>query len=521
MKKYCNKINMRKIVLYSALLTSLISCSDLEEDPEGILVAPETFFKTTENLESAVNAAYSFVASEEFWGRKLTLSLLLRGDMATIGDQTTSARRIEVDQFRMDATNGMVSSIWPRSFNIITAANNAISAINLVDASQADKDRIEGEARFIRAFTYYHLVRVFGEVPFIESVPASPGDILELTKNSVDDVYAKIIEDLNRAKELLPDNRDIRSRPSSGSASAYLASVYLTRGEMQLAYDEAKSIIENKGNFGYDLEVDFQNLFDATKQDAPEKIFSIEFKGNDVVTGNIGQDFLAPVTGLRGFPGGEGWSVAVPTVEVFNSFDNEDYRRDVSFITSYEITEEGANGIDQLVTIPWQDFGRANRAVSRPHIAKYFRFPGSAGNNNRDSDHNYIAMRYAEVLLIAAEASNELFGPTAEAEGYINEIRTRARNAAGVQNNTPVNISVTGVSQSLFKEIILEERRIELAFEFKRWYDILRLNIGEEAFSSNGLEPQNNFDIIRDKLFPLPGDELDRVPTLLPQNPGY
>ncbi len=520
MKKY-NIINIKKIVFFTTLFASLLSCSDLEEDPEGILVSPETFFKTTENLESAVNAAYSFVASEELWGRRLTLSLLLRGDMVTIGDQTTSARRIEVDQFRMTSGNEMVSSIWPRSFNIITSANNALSAIDLVDASQTEKERIEGQARFIRAFAYYHLVRVFGEVPFLDSVPTSANDILGISKSSVPEIYAKIIEDLKIAKELLPQNVDFRSRPSSGTASAYLASVYLTQGEWQLAYDEATSIINNKGSFGYDLEADFQNLFDATKQDAPEKIFSIEFKGNDVVTGNIGQDFLAPVTGLRGFPDQEGWSVAVPSLRVFDSFEEGDYRRDVSFITSYEISEPNDEGVPVSVTIPWQDFGRANRAVSRPHIAKYFRFPGNAGRNNRDSDHNYIAMRYAEVLLIAAEASNELFGPTAEAEGYINEIRTRARNAAGVQNAIPANISITGISQALFKEMILEERRIELAFEFKRWYDLLRLNIAQDSFGPDGFDPQSNFDINRDLLYPLPGDELDRIPSLLPQNPGY
>lgn len=513
---------MKKIVLLTGLLALLTSCSDLEEDTSGIIVAPDNFFSRTENLESAVNAAYSFAASEEFWGRRLTLSLLLRGDMVTIGDPTTSGRRIEVDQFRMDPSNAMVSSIWPRSFNIITAANNAIEGRSLVEGTQEDLDRLEGEARFIRAFTYYHLVRLFGEVPFIDSVPSAPEEVQNITKSSVADIYTEIINDLRLAKELLPDTNQFRSRPSSGAASAYLASVYLTQGEWQLAYDEAKSIIDNKGTFGYDLAADYQSLFDANQGDAPEKIFAIEFVGQDVASGNIGQDFLAPITGLRGFPVQPGWSVAVPSIDVFDSFEDGDYRKEVSFITSYDLTETDANGVSQTTTIPWQNFERADRAVNRPHIAKYFLFPGTAGANNRDSGHNYIAMRYAEVLLIAAEASNELFGPTAEAIGYVNEIKERARNgAAGSSPSTiPADLS-SNLSQDSFREAIFEERRIELAFEFKRWYDVKRLEIGNEVFGPNGFDPQANFNAARDYLYPLPGDELSRVPSLLPQNPMY
>lgn len=516
---------MKKIVLISALLASIVGCTDLKEDPDGIIVAPDNFFQRTQNLESAVNAAYSFAASEEFWGRRLTLSLLLRGDMVTIGDPTTSARRIEVDQFRMDPSNGMVSSIWPRSFNIIAAANNALSNANSVTGASADIERLEGEARFIRAFTYYHLVRLFGEVPYIDRVPNSPGDVLNIPKSSVPVIYENIINDLKLAKELLPNTlRDnmSRSRPSSGTASAYLASVYLTLKEYQLAYDEAKNVIDNKGSFGYDLAPDFQSLFDANQNDAPEKIFSIEFRGQDVISGNIGQDFVAPVTGLRGFPGTEGWSVAVPNISVYDSFEDGDYRKEVSFITSYDLTETDANGVEQTVTIPWQNFTRANRAVDRPHIAKYFLFPGAAGANNRDSEHNYIAMRYAEVLLIAAEAGNELFGPTAETIGYINEIRQRARN--GAPGSTPSAIPAdlpSNLNQASFRDAVLEERRIELAFEFKRWYDVKRLDIGNEVFGSNGFDPQSNFNPARDYLFPLPGDDLSRVPSLAPQNPGY
>ncbi|MFD2563916.1 RagB/SusD family nutrient uptake outer membrane protein [Aquimarina rubra] len=500
---------MKKIIFTLVIATIMIGCTDLEEEPIGVL-APESFFNTTDDLQAAVNGSYSYIASEEFWGRKLTLSLLLRGDMVTIGDMTTSGRRIEVDEFRLNGDNGMITNFWPRSYAIIGSANYAIEGAASVQASNEVKNAIVAQARFVRAFTYYHLVRTFGEIPYIDFAVREAETLSSISKTPVDEIYQNIIEDLEYAKTWLPDQQPFRSMPSKGTAASYLASVHLTIGNWQDAYDEATFVINNKGRFGYDLEADFQDLFDATKADGlVEHIFAIDFKGADA-TSNISRDYLASVTGMRG-PANEGWSVAVPTVAVFDSFDDSDYRKAVSFDT--EAVFDG-------VLVPWQDFGTANRGVSRPHIAKYYRFPGTAGNNNRDSDHNYGAMRYAEVLLIAAEASNELSGPTGEAVDYVNQIRARARNAAGTMNSFPEDINA-GLSKDAFRDVILEERRIELAFEFKRWYDIKRLNLGMEVFGPTSLEPQPNFDATRDYLFPLPNDELGRNPNLLPQNPGY
>jgi hypothetical protein len=135
---------------------------------------------------------------------------------------------------------------------------------------------------------------------------------------------------------------------------------------------------------------------------------------------------------------------------------------------------------------------------------------------------NYIAFRYAEILLIAAEALAEVTGgPNAESIGYINEIRARARNEAGAPNSFPPDV-MPGMDKGQFIDWVLEERRLELAFEFKRWYDIKRRRLGEEVFTEpNSLEPHPNFDPNRDYLMPLPRVELDVNPNLAPQNPGY
>lgn len=506
----------RLFYLCMSSLLLIAGCTDLEENPEGFL-SPTGFVKTTEDLQAIVNGSYSYLASEEFTGRKMCLSLLLRGDMCTIGDPTTPSRRQEVDQFAMTSTNGMVSAFWPRGYAIIGNANTAIAAAEFVEADEAAVNAIVGQARFIRAYTYYHLVRIFGDVPYIDFAVTDPAQIEGITRTPTAQVYEGIKEDLEYAKQWLPNTQPFRSLPSKGSAAAYLASVHLTLGEWQQAYDEAKFVIDNSGSFDYSLEADFQNLFvgGPVQEGLKETVFSVDFKGgdqNDANPGNLSRDYMASVTGPRGSISGaaEGWSVAVPTIEVFESFDDNDYRKKVSFITEM-IDGDGA-------LVQWPDFGNYSRNVPRPHIAKYYRFPGESSNNGRDSDYNYAVMRYAEVLLIAAEALNEISGPTGEAYGYVNQVRARARNTPDGVSAFPEDIA-SGLSKDQFRDAVIEERRIELAFEFKRWYDQKRRGLFG-SFQPGGLDPQPNFTVSRDVLFPLPILELNNSPGIT-QNPGY
>ena len=518
------KINIKTLLILCAGLF-IFSCEDLNEEPVGLLI-PEGFYQTPADVVYGLNGAYSAIASEELWGRKLTLSLLLRGDLADIGDPTTSSRRIQVNEFQMDATNGMVEALWPRAYEALATVNSAIEGAQQIDATQETKDALIAEGYFIRAFVHYHLVRLFGEIPYMNFLIKDPDEAYGLDETPVDQVYAGIISDLQFAKNYLPDRQNFRSRPGKGTAAGLLASVYLTRGQYQDAFDEAKYVIDNKDLFGLGLTPEFQNLFDATLIDDPanaqELLFAIDFRGQDESSrsgaGNYTRDYLASVTGPRGderFENGEGWSVAVPALKVYTSWDPRDYRRDVSFDT---VTIMG----DTLTH--YQYWNQASRGVERPHIAKYFRAFGQAGLNGRDSDHNYAALRYAEVLLIAAEALNEVNnGPSLEAESYINQIRERARRELDSDpandREFPADV-ISGLSKEDFLDLVLQERRFELAFEFKRWYDIKRRRFGEEAFGSNGLEQQPNFNPARDYLFPKPQSDLNLNPNL-DQNDEY
>jgi len=501
-------------IFITALMLGIFACTDLEEEPVGLL-APEAFFKTSADVETAVLGAYAHIANEQFYGRKLVLSLLLRGDMADIGDRNTPGRRQQVNDFNMDSNNGMVTAFWPRAYKIIGAANAGIAGAEIVRSSGESSavDALEGEARFLRAFAYYHLVRIFGDLPYIDFFINNPEEIKEISKTSEAEVYQSIIADLEFAKANLPDTYGgLRSRPTRGTAAAYLASVHLTLGNNQEAYDEAKFVIDNKDLFGYALMDDFAELFNGAMADGlSEHVFIVDFLGNITGSDNQQTDWMGPITGIRSVrlnDTNSGWSVAVPNFNVFETWDDRDYRKEVSFIDSAFI-DDVLVGYDQFAP---------NHGSPRPHIGKYWAVCGDSRGDCGQSDNNYSAMRYAEVLLIAAEAANNIGGRDTEVMDYVNQIRTRARNWAGTLTDFPADL--TGGED--MTEVIREERRLELAFEYKRWYDIKRWNIGDEVFKgANSLELHESFDASRDYYFPLPQDELDRNVNLLPQNPGY
>lgn len=509
-----NKNEHMKSIIHKSvtimLLMALVSCADLDEKPVGIL-APQGFFKTPKDVQTAIFGAYGWIASEPLWGRQFVAAIMLRSDMVDIGDRGTPAARQQVNDFNMDDGNGMVMAFWPYWYQVISAVNSAIAGAESLDLPDEQIAPLVAEARFVRAFSYFHLVRMFGDIPYIDFFISAPESVIGIAKTPESEVYQKIIEDLQYAKEWLPDQQpdDVRSRPSKGTAASFLASVYLTLADYQEAYDEAKWVIDNRGRFNYSLEPDYQNLFNATRQDAlKETIFSVDFLGLKSGDGGANDDIMPPMTGVRGADE-LGWSVCVPSMQVYNTWDARDYRKKVSFADTALV-----GGQPQ----PYTTFAN----TKRPHIAKYRRYPGVSNAEGRWSDNNYAAMRYAEVLLIAAEALAEIQGSSSsEAEGYLNEVRLRARNWAGTTTNFPADVS-TGLNKSDFIALVMDDRRLELAFEYTRWYDIKRRKIGVEAFTGpNALETHSNFDPARDYLMPLPRTELAVNPNLLPQNPGY
>ncbi|AJR04465.1 RagB/SusD family nutrient uptake outer membrane protein [Siansivirga zeaxanthinifaciens] len=508
---------------------SIIGCSNLEEEPVGLL-APEGFFKSTKDIQTAVNGAYGHMMHEDYWGRKGSLPIMLRSDMVSIGDPTTPVRRIDHDRFTVDGENGMITDSWPRSYQTIAAANQAIVGAEAVNVPDELKNPVTAQAYFVRAFMYFELVRLYGDIPYLDKPVTDAAAAGSISKTKVADVYTKIIADLEFAKKWLPDTQPTRSLPSKATAQSYLALVYLTMGQFDnanfaKAYTEAKAVIDNESKYELGLEPDFQDLFNATKTAASkEPLFILDYNGFG--DGEYGRDYMGALTGIRENQRdgtGGGWSVAVPSLAVYTSWDSQDYRRAVSLDdTGLFKAKAPATG---LVEEPYTRFTvYYTNSANRPHIAKYTRFPGSVAEGNfRQSSNKYIMMRYAEVLLIAAEALNEVTPGTTEADGYVDRVRERARNGMAGSTPSPVPAKVTsGMSQDAFRAMVLEERKWELAFELKRWFDIVRRKMGPTVFGASGLEGlKTNFNPARDYLYPLPNDELLRNPNLLPQNNEY
>lgn len=492
------------------ILVFTTACTDLSEDPVSIL-SPEGFFTGPDDVEAALFGVYGRMTSDAAWGGEFTESLMLLSDMVSVGNAGSASQNFEIDQFNITPNHYYSKVNWARAYDIINAANTAIAAARSIDADENIKLRLEAEGRALRALNYYTFTRLYGDMPYLDEPATSIEESLDLVRMPEAELYTKIIEDLEFAfvEGRLPNRNDgeARTRITRGTVATILASVHLTRKNWQLAYNNAKWVIDNKGSFGYDLVANYQDLFDATKQDGiAEHILAVDFLGGFRAADN--DDTLSPLTGISGaadIPGG--WSIIVPTMKVYDEWDGRDYRKAVALDTT--AVDKSGN----LIT--YQNF----RAAQRPHIAKYNRFMGNAGGSGRRSDYNYCIFRYAEVLLIAAEASNELSGPNAEALLYLNMVRERARNNPAGMSAFPPDVS-SGLSQDQLKDVIMEERRLELSFEYKRWFDIKRRDLGVAAFGTDGLEPQPLFDSSKHYLMPIPQTEIDVNPNIS-QNPGY
>ena len=516
---------MKNIISFIGILSGILcitGCSKLKENPIGIL-SPEGFFKTQKDVEAAIFDGYGLLSSDAIYGRFFNgTGLELRSDMVAIGNLGTAPERIQVNDFNVNASSGLTGRWWPIFYQVISAENTADQGADLIEASDEIKNQLKAEARFVRAFSYYHLVQIFGDLPYIDKPVSDPAAAKSMGKTPAAEVWGKIIEDFKFAKEHLPDQQpgDVRSRPTKATAAAFLASAYLTTHDYQNASTEAKWVIDNKVAYNYELEADYQDLFNGDKMDGlKEPLFVIDYASDisgeyQVLPSGIALcnncDVMGPMTAVGAPALTIGFDVLVPSQAVYDSWNGLDYRKVVSFDTMVLFT----GNVSKYYT-EWP--------IPRPHIAKYIRYPGSAASpNGTNSSLNYMLMRYAEVLLIAAEALTEVNGgPTSEALDYVNQVRARARNWAGTIASFPADVA-PGMSKDDFIDLILEERKWELAFEGKRWYDIKRRQLGDKVFKGpDSIEPHSNFDSNRDYLFPIPGSEIDINANLLPQNNGY
>lgn len=496
----------RNYIFICMLIFLSVACTDLEENAISIL-APESFFSNKDDAEAAVMGAYADLNSYYDYGVGYFSVVEYQSDLVTTG--TTSQENMDIDKFTVTSSNSKIARSWRYIYQSISSANNAIDGIPLInDASMSDDDKNQliAEAKAIRAFNYFRLVRLFGDLPYIDEFVTDPSTVAEVSRTSTDKVYTNIVDDLEFAKQYLPDSYsgNFRNRISKGTAYTILADVYLTLENWSKAAENAEYVIDHALDFGYELVADFRDLYDASLGDVAEDIWTVDFVAN-IYTYPYNYDAIATLVSVKNSDY-NGWSTAVSTKKALESFDDRDYRKKITFCV-----EAPYNGVMK----PYTEF-----LISKPHIYKYFLAPGGTSADFSDSDLNMIIYRYAEILLIAAEASNEINGgPTTKAYDFINQVRARARNYDGVQTEFPMDLEA-GMSQTEFRDAVMEERRVELAFEYKRWFDIIRRDLFMEVFTGeNSTDPHTDINESH-MLFPIPQTEIDKNPNLT-QNPGY
>ncbi|TDW48966.1 putative outer membrane starch-binding protein [Flavobacterium sp. 270] len=473
---------MKKATLYSLLiLFTISSCNPLDENPKG-LIASNNFYKTTEDADAAVIGIHNAINSSThtLYNRLIQISTEMATDDYEAGPRARNAHVRALSNLTHDASNDRMIELWRQSYDGINRANIAIDNIsnNPNLTTQKDKNLIN-EAKFLRAILYFNIVRWFGDVPLVlhETTTLSAA-ALNVTNTPETEVYAQIEKDLTDA-EALPVVQPV-GRITAGAAKSILSKVYLTEKKWPQAAQKSKEVIDTKV---YDLFENFADVFNVATKNGKEHIWSAQFKGLTNWNGNMLASTAAP-TSVPGIAGDQADALHKEG-GLFEAFAENDKRKYITFAVEFVSPTDGKT---YKVT---------------PHFNKYFdpATPASPGQSSK----NTPIIRFAEVLLIYAEAVNEQSGPTAEAYAAID----RVRNRAGI----PL-LSVTSptLSKDDFREAVFEERRKELVYEYQRWFDLARR--GPDYFVARLKAAGKTNAQPKHVHFPIPQRELDLNPNL-------
>lgn len=497
---------MKKIYLSIILFIGtgfLISCTEefLKENPEDRYVI-DNFYSGKTDAEAAVTAVYQQLYS--IYERYIFLLNALPTDDEKNGIGMPNQYLQNLEYLRHTSENQFVRQMWQRNYSGIARANIAILNIPNINMDENLRSRLVGEAKFLRALYYFNLVRFYGDVPLIlklETVEDAMG-----TRNPKEQVYEQIIQDLQDAETSLPvsySDKDI-GRASKGAAKILLGKVYLTRQEFQKAADKLAEVIENEGTYGYGLHDNFGDNWKTATENGQEMVFAIEFMdppGN----GNSAMVLQGPKYSLPGGFGVLGLTNSneadIPTRDLYDRFSDEDERKAATFTTDFVSLIDGSIHTSSI-----------------PLFTKYWE---EGESNPAQSDANMHVIRYADALLMYAEALNEI-GQTPKALTYLNRVRERAFNSADQNYIT--------LSAEDFRTAVWFERRLELAMEGHRWFDLVRTGrfvqrMTEHAAYEASVAENNKVEIAQNVqdymvLMPIPQREIDLNPEIQ-QNPGY
>lgn len=473
-----------KYILIALMATLAVACKEdfIEINPIST-VSVDALYKTDKDFQDAVIGIYSTLKNQYngFWHYDLPSDDVKH-------QWPTEDIRLRLDNFTYQDNEGFFQSSWENYYEIIFRANTLLSKIGEVDESIViNKNRHIGEAKFLRAFAYFDLVRIFGAVPMVTTV-ISDEEALQMGREDVNRIYEEIIiKDLIEAENSLPlqySGSDV-GRVTKGAATSLLGRVYLTHHD----FINAEAKLQEVTTLGYALLDNFSDLFDYTNEHHSEYIFDIEYE-EGIQEGSSFTNSFSPnepaILAYYGVTGGAG-NTGTPSDELFELFEPGDLRKEIT--AKRGVTDDNGNFIPVTGTVGANSF-----------TAKYMTPTERPG----DSPANWKVIRYADVLLMYAEALNEN-GKTDEALIYLNQVRNRA----GLDD-------YLNLTQDEARENIYLERRLELSFEGHRRFDLIRTGRALDVLGPLGMQPYM-------VLFPIPLTEIQIVnnPTLFPQNPGY
>ena len=506
--------NIGKTFLCGGLLLSAASCSDFlaEEDPSNL--TPESFYTAPKHADAAIAAVY---ADSRFIGNGAGIFSsnwqLLEAPTGTTTTETAQNSDLNnLYSLTYDANTGHIQNWWRGLYRVIANANLVIENVPDINMDEAHKNRVLGEARFFRAWAYFYAVRLWGDVPLIVLPQSANSPDFYPERTPQQQVYDQIVADLLVAEAAGLAWRDESGRVSQSAVKSLLSKVYLTMAGhplnlgtpyYTLAAAKSKEVIDNAA--GIDLFPTYTAIHHETNNNKVEHIFSLQYNA-DVAENPMGNMYpnFKPVT----YRGPSGTGSTIPTEQFYDSFEPGDLRavdQQGWFYLTYFTNGDGA---------PFD--------LGAPYIFKHFNVTanGTSGVKGTAKDNlNVPIIRFAEVLLIYAEAQNEVSGPGQDAYDALERIRDRA------QLVTP---ALGTFDQATFREAVWRERWHELCFEGITWFDMVRLRKvynqttdGFDDFVGHVLLNSNQALQAKHLLFPLVRSEMINNPNLRPQNPGY
>lgn len=471
----------------------------LDNDLQGSLTQ-QAFPTTASDALLATNATYQ-VFREWFYNSGGYPIMDIMSDDALKGsnptDQTSTIGSYDI--FAYTPTQDGLDRWWNTLYLGIKRANVVIEKIPEIQMNEALRNRYIAEAKFIRAWMYFDLVRAWGGVPIVTTINPP----VKLGRSSVEEVYSLIFSDLAFAEQVLPKKSEYETadlgRATSGAVKSLLARIYLFRKDFVKAEQYALDVINSHE---YDLESDFVNANGVNGNNGIESVFevgAIQFEG----TGSGGNQY-ANTQGVRGTPN-RGWGFNRPSLDLINSFEPNDPRLAGTVINLNDVLD-GVLIMGDGST-PDETYDPQGNLIEKECYNRKVWVPGN--NTITQWGHHRRLIRYADVYLMAAEALNENNKPM-EALIFLNKVRERARNG-----NPAILPDITTTDQIELRAKILNERRHELALEGWRFWDLVRTGLAPAVLQNSG------FITGKHELFPIPQSEIDISQGTLSQNPNW